>query len=67
MKIKKIIEDIEEDFLEGAGTIILCGFKDVNELNKIKEKFEEQKYTCNLCHENYVIDGMWPYKLEIFK
>ena len=67
MEIDKIIKGIEKGFSKGSGIITLAGYKDINELNEIKLKFESNGYHCNLRHELYIHEGVWPYQLTISK
>lgn len=67
MEKNKIIQGIEKDFLEGAGIVSLCGYKDFNELNNIKQELENKNYNCQLRHELYIHNCSWPYSLTISK
>jgi hypothetical protein len=67
MEINKIIEDIEKDFSEGKNMMTLYGYKNIDELNEIKQKLEENNYHCNISHELYMDKGSWPYQMTITK
>jgi hypothetical protein len=67
MEINKIIQDIEKDFSEGKNMMTLYGWKDLGELNEIKQKLEKNNYHCNISHETYIDKGSWPYQMIITK
>ena len=68
MEIDTQVKSIEESFSEGAHKVTLHCFKDIEELNVIKEQLEKNNYRCNISHETYLIsDKIWPYQMEITK
>ena len=68
MEINKEIKSIEKSFSEGAHKVTLHCFRDIGQLNEIKQQLEKSNYKCNISHETYLTeDNCWPYQLEITK
>jgi len=68
MDTDKQIKSIERSFSEGAHKVTLHCFRNVGQLNEIKEQLEKTNYQCNISHETYLTsDKIWPYQMEIIK